>query len=480
MLTSKRLLVLWACLATVGLAAAQAAPLSETARAETNPTALDRYVYAPDPNYSYRLVDTIDGDDWRGCVLEMTSQAWLSADEVQPHVWKHWLSIVYPKKVKSTTALLLIGGGSISMDAPRGGESMLRRMARESKTVTAQIYGVPNEPLVFTEEGKRRTEDALIAYTWDQYLRTGDERWPARLPMTKAAVRALDTIQAFSATKEGGGIEVESFVVAGGSKRGWTTWTTAAVDKRVIACMPVVIDMLNLVPSFAHHWSTYGFWAPAIGDYTALGIMNWLGSKEFDALMGIVEPYHYRDRLTMPKLLVNACGDQFFVPTSSQFYIDDLEGPTYFCYVPNVGHGACGNDGMGSLRAFYQAIVNGTKRPEYTWSFPDANTIRVETKTRPKEVLLWQAHNAEARDFRIDVIGRTWTSTVLEDQGGGVYTGSVETPEAGWRAYVIQLAFKGAAEDDLKLSTPVRVVPDKTPHEFVYPDSPKGFLSAEN
>ena len=57
------------------------------------------------------------------------------------------------------------------------------------------------------------------------------------------------------------------FVVSGASKRGWTTWTTAAVDKRVVAIIPIVIDLLNVEPSFEHHWQAYGFWAPAIKDY---------------------------------------------------------------------------------------------------------------------------------------------------------------------------------------------------------------------
>lgn len=30
-------------------------------------------------------------------------------------------------------------------------------------------------------------------------------------------------------------------------QRGWTTWTTGAVDKRVVAIVPMVMDLLNLV-----------------------------------------------------------------------------------------------------------------------------------------------------------------------------------------------------------------------------------------
>ena len=60
--------------------------------------------------------------------------------------------------------------------------------------------------------------------------------------MTKAVVRAMDTVEAFMMSEAGGKLKVNEFVVAGGSKRGWTTWMTAAVDKRVIAIAPLVID----------------------------------------------------------------------------------------------------------------------------------------------------------------------------------------------------------------------------------------------
>ncbi|MDQ1255461.1 MAG: hypothetical protein QG656_52 [Candidatus Hydrogenedentes bacterium] len=449
-----------------------------TMRETVNTTALDRYVAKPDPNYAFKLISTSEGKDWKGYVLEMTSQQWRTAEEVDRPIWKHWLTIVYPKKVTSPTAFLLIGGGSNDGKPPKGGDTMLRRLANKTNTVAAQIQMVPNEPLTFTDDGKRRNEDSIIAYTWDKYLKTGDEEWPLRLPMTKSVVRAMDTIQTFCATPEGGSTKIDSFFVAGGSKRGWATWTTAAVDKRVIACAPIVIDLLNVVQSFAHHWSVYGFWAPAINDYVNMGVIDWMGTKEYDSLMSIIDPYSYRDRLTMPKLIVNAGSDQFFVPTSSQFYIDDMKGPTYLCYVPNVGHGACGEDGMSSLEAFYAHVITGEPLPTYAWSFPDEQTTTIETPSKPTLVQLWQVTNPKARDFRIDEIGKAWTSTDLTDQGGGNYVGHVEKPAEGWTAFMVQLTFEGPNGTTLKCSSPIRVAPDVLPFKYEFPPHPAGgFLS---
>ena len=142
---------------------------------------------------------------------------------------------------------------------------------------------VPNQPLTFAGEEEPRWEDAIIAYTWDKYLTTGDEKWPLRLAMTKSAVAAMDAIQSILVEKEGE--EILKFVVSGASKRGWTTWTAGAVDNRVEAIVPVVIDLLNLEPSFKHHWRAYGFWAPAIQDYVDMKVIDWWTSQEMRSLI---------------------------------------------------------------------------------------------------------------------------------------------------------------------------------------------------
>ena len=237
-------------------------------------TALDKYVAAPDPNYNFHLVTSIPGSGQTTFILEMTSQAWLTTNEVDRPLWKHWLTIVKPDHVTSSKSLLFIGGGGNGGSAPKAADGNLVQIAIATKSVVSELKMVPNQPLVFAGEAEGRKEDSLIAYTWDKFLRTGDAKWPARLPMTKAAVRAMDTVTTFCGSAEGGGLKVDGFVVAGGSKRGWTTWATAAVDKRVVAIVPFVIDLLNIEPSMLHHYAAYGFWAPSIGDYTAFRIID--------------------------------------------------------------------------------------------------------------------------------------------------------------------------------------------------------------
>jgi len=450
-----------------------------TARETVNTTALDRYIAKPDSTFAYELDHVFEGKEATGYVLRMTSQTWRSAKEVDQPVWKHWVTIVVPQKVTNKTAILVISGGGNDSNAPKGGDTNLHKVAAATGSITAQINQIPNEPLKFTDENRKRNEDAIIAYTWDKFMRTGDEEWPLRLPMTKACVRAMDMVQEFCATPEGGKHPVDNFVVAGASKRGWTTWTVAAVDNRVVGAVPMVIDLLNIIPSFQHHKAVYGKWAPAIGDYVGMKVMDWMETPEYAALMQIVEPYSYRNRLTMPKLLINACSDQFFIPDSSQFYIKDLQGPTWLRYVPNAGHGLNGT-AVDSVQSFSRAVAAGSHIPTYTWSFPDDSSIRVETKDAPQVVKLWQVTNPKARDFRLEVVGETWAATELQDEGGGVYTGRVEIPKEGWTAFMVEMTFAGSdgGTAPFLFTSPVRVVPETLP--FKYEPTvpmPKGFLS---
>lgn len=426
-------------------------------------TALDRWVAAPDPAFAFKEVTKTKDGAVTVHLLDMTSQSWRSAAEINRTKWTHWVTIFRPDQIKHSTAFLFITGGANNNQQPRP-DAFLRDLAASTGSVTVELRMVPNQPVIFAGETKGRTEDSLIAYSWDKFLRGGDDQWPARLPMTKSATAAMDTVQQFLAKPENGGVKIEKFVVSGASKRGWTTWTAAAVDPRVSAIIPLVIDMLNLEKSFDHHYRVYGFYAPAVKDYEDMKIMDWAGAARYRELLKIEEPYEYRERLTMPKLIINAAGDQFFLPDSSQFYFGDLKGEKYLRYVPNVDHSMRNSDVRESISAYYEALLNQKPRPRFTWNIDKKGEIKVKTEDAPSEVKLWAATNPDARDFRLEKIGPAYKATVLAETKKGVYVAKPPQPAKGFTAYFVELTYPSGGKNPFKFTTGVKVIPDTYPH----------------
>jgi PhoPQ-activated pathogenicity-related protein len=57
-----------------------------------------------------------------------------------------------------------------------------------------------------------------------------------------------------------------------------------------------------------------------------------MGRKLFD----IVDPLKYKHLITMPKYLITATGDEFFVPDSTEHFWNQLEGEKTMRNIPNV------------------------------------------------------------------------------------------------------------------------------------------------
>ncbi len=70
------------------------------APAMAQPTAVDAYVARRDPAFAWRLEKTIRGEAADTYVLELTSQTWRSAKDVDRPTWTHWLTIVKPDRPK--------------------------------------------------------------------------------------------------------------------------------------------------------------------------------------------------------------------------------------------------------------------------------------------------------------------------------------------------------------------------------------------
>lgn len=450
--------------ATIAIVFFTAGSMSPTFANDLPPrTALDDYIEKPDESYSWQIVRSESNDGIKTIVVDMVSQNWLTNEDVNRTEWQHWVTLSVPENVTSNIGMLFIGGGRNGRDAPSGENARTTAIAKATGTVVAELQMVPNQPLIFHNDGKNRSEDDLIGYTWDQFLQHADPVWLARNPMIKSAIRALDTMTAVMASDTGGGVTVDRFVVAGGSKRGWTTWLTGAMDDRVVAIIPIVIDILNTDVSMRHHFAAYGFWAPSIGNYVDHQIMQRMDHPRLKKLYELIDPYNYRHRLTMPKLLINAAGDQFFLPDSSQFYFDELRGENYLRYVANGDHGLDGTDAVETMIAFYSLIVQGRKPPQFSWAEGSDGSLMVLPQAQPQEVRLWQATNPQARDFRVETLGRKYISSLVAPNDDGMYIAHVPSPKTGWTAYFLELTYDVGAATPLKLTTEVKITPNRIP-----------------
>ena len=418
--------------------------LCVAARADAG--ALEAYVRQADSSFAWRSRGTqmFDVPGIEVTTLELVSQTWRGGR------WTHTLYIARPGTVRHpATVFLDITHGASHKHLPA-----VKRLAETGGTLVAVLTDVPNQPLY-----GNRYEDDLIAYTFDQYLRGGDDSWPLLLPMTKSAVRAMDAIQAWARATHGQ--QVERFVVSGASKRGWTAWLTGAVDPRVCAIVPTVIDMLNLKAQTQWSQRVYGRQSEKISAYTNIGLIEWLDRPEGARLQEIVDPFSYRAALTMPKLLLLGTNDPFWTVDSLRHYWDDLPGPKIVYQAPNAGHGAGNTEGAARVRAaFLQMIAQGKTPPQMSWRRQNGatDTLHVEADRRARDARLWRAH-APTRDFRKAV----WKSAPLAlDAQGLRATVPLTAAAKGFTAYMAEFSFSEGG-CDFQLSTQVYVSPDLPP-----------------
>lgn len=436
-------------------------------------TALDDYVMRFDPHYQWEIQRIEESDKAHILVATLTSQQWQSSATVDHPLWKHRLTIIVPKlplgSSQGKTAILSIAGGQLDSltTADLVDDLPLLELAVKTQTIVCELTLVPNQPLKFHDEWDERykqngrREDALVAYTWDKYLKTEDSGWPLRLPMTKSVVRGMDAIQEILSQKLA--LSIDGFIVMGKSKRGWTAWTTAAVDKRVKGIIPIVIDLLNLKTSFIRHHRAYGNWSFAVHDYADIDIPGRWDQKAFENLMAMIEPFEYRERFTMPKFVINATGDEFFLPDSSRLYFKELSEPKHLWNVPNTGHRIKAELYIDNLIAYLNVLLSGTPFPSYDWEITEGNRLKISCPTPPAGATLWQAHNPHGRDFRVVTIGTTWSSRPLDPISPGKYEVALAQPDSGWSAYFVELTFVTPQGAPLKVSTDLFVLPDTFP-----------------
>jgi PhoPQ-activated pathogenicity-related protein len=406
------------------------------------------YVKKADAGFSWKLKDKTETPLGTVYDLHLVSQVW------QGITWEHQLQVYLPKGVKPTATMFLWNQGG----RPGAGSVVFgMELARKMNAPVAILYGVPNQPLL---DGKR--EDALIAETFVRYLDTRDPDWPLLFPMVKSMARAMDALQAFA--KQEWNIEVTHFVVSGGSKRGWTSWLTAAADGRVKAAAPCVIDTLNMRAQMPYQFKSFGKYSDMIRDYTQRGLVPMPDTPEAHKLWAMVDPWHYRSRLTMPIMIVNGANDPYWTTDALNLYWDDIPSKQKsVLYVPNAGHNLEQQQGDGkkdrnralnTLAAFAAHQIHGKTMPRMSWKHGDngaQSTISVQASSPPAAARLWVVQ-APTRDFR----KQTWKEMPAAIDGDGV-TASLAPPAEGFQAFFAEVDYQ-VNGSSYHLSTQIRVI----------------------
>ena len=429
-------------------------------------TSMSDYIESTKNEFSYDIQEVIYEENWTGYHIKMISGEWLDSKKVDQVEWWHYVDIIIPKQTTSSTGIMFIDGGEKSDDYFRLDAQSIEN-AIKTEAVIVNVSNIPFQPLNFlSSEQDSFEEDDLIAFAWNKFLKQGakqkDVEWLPRFPMTRAIVRAMDLAQEIVLQND---IVVKDFVVSGASKRGWTAWTTAAVDSRVKAVVPMVIDMLNLVPSFENHYRSYGEFSPAIQEYVNYNIQDWLGTEEFKVLMSYIEPFSFIDKFTMPKYIINAGSDEFFSTDSWRFYYDKLPGEKIIRYVPNKNHSLDGRYLTEDLVSYFYRVINDIEIPSLSWNLSDNKLIAELDYDGEYDVSVWTAKNDNGRDFRLWEEGELWEETSIGKLANNKYELNVSSNLKGYKATMIEFTIDPESEFPLIISTGPFVFPEKYPFD---------------
>ena len=412
----------------------------------TPATALQHYIHTPDPAYQWEVKDSFEINGVKGYDLLLTSQKW------KQYTWRHQLTILSPKENNYDGALLFITGGSNKNEQPNWKKpnddlaKMFVSLAAKNKAIIAIIRQVPNQALYDS-----LTEDALISYTFHQFKADNDYTWPLLFPMVKSAVKAMDAVQEFS--KKNLQHPVNRFVISGASKRGWTTWLTGASDPRVQAIGPMVIDILNMPVNLHHQLDAYGEYSVQIEDYVKLGIVQGMGTESGNALVTMIDPYSYRKKLTMPKMLFMGTNDEYWVIDNVKNYLKDIPGYNMIHYVPNAGHNlGDGKSAFAALSAFFGISMKNGDYPISKWKTSTTKKGVKITVNASKDILLgakvWYA-DSEDKDFR----NEQWKSRDLQMAHKAKVQTTELFPATGYRAFYVDLTYEDPNGGEYTVST---------------------------
>ena len=422
--------------------------------------------------YSAKGTQQLGGVEQRRFTLH--SQVWSPQDMVRPGRWQHAVDIYIPEDAISGKALLIVNNG-VNTPGPDGktyppadlSEEKILEIVRRTRTIAISVSDVPNQFLTFNDDNLARREDSIVARSWALFLQDPEKHafTPLHISMMEVLVKTMDL-----AEKELQAWQIHQFIAAGASKRAWAVWLAAIADPRISSVVSVVMDFMNMEKLFDHTYQAYGkSWPSALADYHREGITAAIRSENFDKLAKINDPLRYLNsayahRLWIPKYIVNAGNDEFFLPDNTGFYTDQLPGAKSLRVVPNAGHGGIN----GVLDAALIGAINrwqaGNALPAIHSELQQqagSSLLSMRFSETPVKLTQWTAINPQARDFRFPC-GIRYEAKEISLPGSSSLQLPLSMPAQGWSASFVEATFA----DGFVATTQAYVLPNH------YPQSP--------
>lgn len=490
---------------------------------------LDDYVSKPEAVYKYfdtgQRIKTLTGGTAH--VLNVTSLAYLDRDTVlgphQNNLWSHLVVVVVPKKLLLPNITLAYLTGDCNSGTPKPptatDEELLAvdLVTHDIGAIGIVVYQLPNCPLVYSADKlqKSRSEDAICAWTWHSFIQNNgnNPNELIRFPMAKAAFQSMRSAEDYI-TKNIPGSATEGWVVAGASKRGWTTWAVGSVTctgencvtiKAIAPLVPIAPDIHEVIH---RQWMSYGGFTFAFKDYTDLNLTQYVDDPRFTMAMDLVDPRNYGTRLSrLPKFVIVSSDDEFMSMDWTNIWYDKFQssfGETHLLIVQDSEHSLATGipEVISSLSAAVESVAIGYKRPTFSYSRDKTTgqlsvTIPAEHAAQIDKVVLRHAETISdvRRDFRwVRLSGNDttpckapeiplkkpvfggnclqlifWDGDELKTSSAPgtdqVYVANAPHPKKSgtWTGYYIEVFFKSPLKSDFLFSTPGFTWPDTLP-----------------
>lgn len=348
---------------------------------------------------------------------ELLSQHWSPDDMVTPAQWRHNVDIYIPETAKEHHALVVVNNGinyekgvQIPSKPVDFTQQTLASISRDTNTIVISVSDIPNQYLTFQDDKKLLKEDESVSRS---------------------------------------------------SKRGWTTWLSAIADPDVEAIVPFAIDLLDIDASLEHIYQSYGGnWPITFYPYYQQGIDEKIKSPTFTQLRQIIDPLRYlntiyQPRLAIPKYIINASGDDFFVPDNTRFYYSKLPGVKSLRIVPNMNHYSINQFAEESLVPFINRFQSKKTLPQLI-GLIHHHLLTVYFSEAPVKVVRWTANNPNARDFRY-ACGIRYQPLTIDIPANNKISITLNEPKTGWEATYIEATFN----DGYVATSQVYITPDE-------------------